>query len=653
MSVITDGPARASAARSDTWTRTTRGLADACGLALMIFILATIALGELPLPVQRGAVLLLGAAAILFSTPTLPATWRSGRTGRLADRALTIVFLAAILAAMIYVFIDWFEMFSYRMGFPLPEDVMVFCATLIVTLEITRRACGMGMALLVVGFMGFVWAGPWLPGVLHHSSVRPEVALEEMFGQGGILGSSLGLMASMIYVFVLYGAVLRASGAGESIIRLAGRATRRVPGGPAQAAVVASMGFGSLSGSGPANVLATGSFTIPFMIRAGYRPAFAGAVEACASTIGQITPPVMGIVAFLMADITGIPYVTIVVASVLPCLLFYASISLRVLFAARARGMEAADARAAAELPPVDRGDVIQGLTVAASAGGIVALLASGYSPAYACLAGIAVIFLGGIWHAPMRMGPRVVIRVLIEAARDGLGLLAMCAAVGIILAVVNMTGIGLAFSKLVLAVGGDDLFMALLATMAASLVLGTGLPTTPAYLLLAFTVVPALTQLGLSVITAHLFIFYFGIMSAIPPPVALSAFSAASISRVHPMRQAMAAVRLGATGFIIPFLMVYHPGVLIVDQAPLTVLTSTLACLVAVTALAAADQGWLIRRLHPGWRLLLAAAAFGLILPEALSTVAAVAALTLVMTVQIVLARRERAARPAALAAE
>ncbi|MEN2978503.1 TRAP transporter fused permease subunit [Tistrella bauzanensis] len=643
MTITSSGDDLGHMTGDGVWIRATARLADACGLALMIFILATILLGEMPLPVQRGVVLLLGSAAILLSQPSLPPSWRRTTGGTIIDRLLTIAFIATIAWAMIYIFIDWYDMFSYRMGFPLPEDLMVFAATLIVTLEITRRSCGLGMALLVVGFMAFIWAGPWLPGVLHHSTVRFEVALEEMFGQGGILGSSLGLMASMIYIFVLYGAVLRASGAGEAIIRLAGRGTRRVPGGPAQSAIVASMGFGSLSGSGPANVLATGSFTIPFMIRVGYRPSFAGAVEACASTIGQITPPVMGIVAFLMADITGIPYVTIVIASIIPCLLFYGSISIRVMLAAKAEGLSQADARAAAELPPVTRANVIEGLTVLASATAIVVMLAQGYSPAYACLAGIGVLLGGGIWHRPMRMGPQKIVQVLIEAARDGLSLLAMCAAVGIILAVVNMTGIGLAFSKLVLAVGGDSLFLALLATMVASLVLGTGLPTTPAYLLLAFTVVPALVQLGLPVITAHLFIFYFGIMSAITPPVALSAFSASSIARTHPMTQAFAAVRMGATGFIIPFLMVYHPGVLIVDQGLAQIVSSTIACAVAVTALAAADQGWLVRRLNPGWRILLGLAAFGLILPGITSTVAGIAVLVATVAAQLVLARREQ----------
>lgn len=371
------------------------------------------------------------------------------------------------------------------------------------------------------------------------------------------------------------------------------------------------MGFGSLSGSGPANVMATGSFTIPFMIRSGYPAKFAGSVEACASTVGQITPPVMGIVAFLMADITGIAYIDIVIASTVPCLLFYGSLFLKVYFEARRHKLAASSE----EMPPIDRAVAVDGLIVAASAGSLIGLLSHGYSPSLACAGGIAVLIIGGSPARACALARRTVIDSLITGARDGLSLLALCTSVGIILSAIGTTGIGLKFTSLVLATGGDSLLFALVATMIASLVLGMGLPTTPAYLLLAFSVSPALVRLGLPLMTAHLFVFYFGIISAITPPVAMSAFSAAAIARTNPMGQAVSALRLGMTGFLIPYLMVYHPGILLLGSSFIDSALSIIICATAIVALAAAERGYLIRPLGLLNRVVLGLAALCLVL--------------------------------------
>lgn len=598
-------------AAADFWLDAKKRLAGLTGLALMCFILATTLFGELAVPVQRGIVLLLGAGMILLIFPTSRRLRDKGSLGFWIDEAISLGFIAAIAYAMIYVFNDWFDLFSYRLGFPMTADLVVYGITILTSIEITRRTCGTTMMLVTLGFIGYLLLGPWLPGMFNHPGPRFEDFFEDLFGQGGIMGMALGLMAGLIYIFILYGAFLRGSGASEVIIRLATGATRKLPGGPAQSAILASMGFGSLSGSGPANVMATGSFTIPFMIRSGYPAKFAGSVEACASTVGQITPPVMGIVAFLMADITGIPYVDIVIASTVPCLLFYASLFLKVFFEAKRFGLRAT----AEEMPPIDRKVAIDGVIVASSAGLLIGLLAHGYSPSLACIGGIAVLLFGGLVSPRMRMGPRTLIEALINGARDGLSLLALCTAVGIILATISTTGIGLKFTNLVLATGGDSLLLALIATMVASLVLGMGLPTTPAYLLLAFSVSPALVKLGLPLMTAHLFVFYFGIISAITPPVAMSAFSAAAIARTNPMSQAVSALRLGATGFLIPYLMVYRSGILILDTGFIDSAYAILVCATAIVALAAAERGYLFAPLGALNRIVLAASAACLVL--------------------------------------
>lgn len=391
-----------------------------------------------------------------------------------------------------------------------------------------------------------------------------RVAENLWYSTDGVFGRPVEVVGRVVLIFILFGAVLHISGAGEVLLKFAFVATGRFSGGPAHAAIVGSAMFGTLSGSPIANVVSTGVFTIPIIKRSGFSAKFAGAVEASASTGGQIMPPVMGVVAFLMADITGIPYLKIVVAALIPAVMYYLSLFIVVYIEAKKRGIEPIPKD---QRQVLTRFDWVRSLAFWVPLGTLVYYLLDGRTPQNAGFAATIVAVVLCILFFPAFRHPRKWLEVLITAGKTSATLMIIVSSIGFVIGVVNMTGIGLQFAEAILTVAGSKLFISLLLVMLGCLIMGMGVPTGAAYLIIAIVLGPALERLGLPTIAAHLFVVYFGVLSVVTPPVALAAFAAAPIAGSKPMETGFEAVRLSVAGFIIPFIFVYHQDVLIIVE--------------------------------------------------------------------------------------
>jgi TRAP transporter 4TM/12TM fusion protein len=507
-----------------------------------------------------------------------------------------------------------------RTGSPTPWDLLWGAATVVVVLELTRRTVGWALVAICIAALGYALAGPYLPGLLAHRGYGPVRLLEQLYlSTEGIWGVPLGVSADFVYLFILFGAILDVAGGGSLFISLASRIAGRTRGGPAKTAAVASGLMGSLSGSAVANTVTTGAFTIPLMKRAGFSPRWAGAVEATASTGGQLMPPVMGAGAFILATWTNIPYVRVAVAAVVPALLFYAALLFAIHFRAARMGIE--------PVAPDDASEIAARIHLLLPLAVIVLFLALGRSPMRAAFWGVVSAAVVTYLRASTRPKREDFERGLLLAGKGSVQVAAACAAAGIVVGVASLTGIGLRMSELIIALAGGQLFPALVLTALGSIVLGMGLPTTAAYVVLAALGAPALVELGVPLLAAHLFIFYFGALSNVTPPVSLAAFAAAGIAGAPAMRTALTGMGLAAAGFLVPFAFVYGPGLLLVGsvgEIALAVLTG----LAGVVALAAAVVGWFRGPLRWFDRALLAAAAVALVFPGLYTGGAGLAAL-------------------------
>ncbi len=514
---------------------------------------------------------------------------------------------------------------------PRPIDVTVGIITTIVVLEGARRAVGLGMTIIgacaiayaLAGRRGELpWLADWLPGILNHRGYSIERLSSQLtLGAEGIFGLPLGVAATFIFVFVLFGAFLEVTGAGKFFIDLAYAATGRQRGGPAKAAVIASAGMGSISGSAIANVVTTGAFTIPLMKKLGYRPAQAGGIEAAASTGGQIMPPLMGAGAFLMSEFTQIPYLHIVLVSIFPAFLYFGAVYLLVHIAAVKQGMTGIPAD---ELPST-RSVLAEGWHFLFPLIFLVWLLVVGYSPMrvgfYAILSVMAAAGAKALWDymrsgptadkmvAMLKNGVRMTLEALELGARNAVAVSMACAVAGIIVGVVGLTGLGLKFSAMMLAFSGGNLLLALLLILIASLILGLGLPVTASYIVPIILVGPALSQdFGVPLLIAHLVVFWYSQDSNVTPPVALAAFAGAAIAGSKPMETSFQAWKYAKGLYLIPLFMVYNESIILGGPIPLVMWNGFLAIL-ALTAFAAMIEGFLFAPM-PLWQRAVTAAA-------------------------------------------
>jgi TRAP transporter 4TM/12TM fusion protein len=525
-------------------------------------------------------------------------------------RFLSVVGWALAAASLVvcgYLALEADELVA-RSGMPTSLDLVMGAVAVLLVLELARRATGWGLVTICVLALGYAFAGPYLPGVLAHRGYDTTRLIEQLYlSTEGIWGIPLGVSANFVYLFVLFGAVLETAGGGALLIALANKVAGRTRGGPAKTAAVASAFMGSLSGSAVANVVTTGTFTIPLMKRAGFRPYFAGAIEAAASTGGQLMPPVMGAGAFILATWTNIPYLDVAIAAIIPSLLYYGALIAAIHFRAGRMGLEpAADEDTE---PVLERLHLLLPLAI------IVVLLAMGRSPMRAAFWGVASALVMAVVRPATRPSLTETWEIMERAGRGAVQVAAACAAAGIVVGVASLTGIGLRMSELIITLSGGNLLAALALTGLGSIVLGMGLPTTAAYVVLAALGAPALVQLGVPLLAAHLFIFYFGCISNVTPPVSLAAFAAAGIAGSPPIRTATAAAMLAGAGFIVPFMFVYGPELLMVGSW-LEIGIATVTAMIGVISLAAAGVGYARKRLSWWERLLAFAAALVLVYP-------------------------------------
>ena len=427
-----------------------------------------------------------------------------------------------------------------------------------------------GLPLATVGGAGLLYFffGEHLPGILGHAGMDfvQDTPTELWYNTGdGVMGNIMAILLNTVFPFIILGAVLQGTGGGNSMIKLSFHAMRRFRGGPAHAAIMASSLFGTISGSAVSNVVGTGVISIPMIKNRGFSPSFAGGVEATASTGGQIMPPIMGAAALVMADFLGIDYLTIIIAAIVPALAYYLSLFVTVIFEARALNMSASDTE---ELEPIFIQDWINLVLVVLPIATVVFALISGFSAAGSAMLALSLLMVLSFINPDIRKKPFIVVESFAKGGVTFGRLLMAIGTIGIIIAVLGSTGLPLEFAKVVNANASDSLLVALVFAALASLALGMGMPTLPAYLTIIVILGPALTTLGLSNLTAHFFVFYFGVASAITPPVAMAAFAAAAIAGGGAISTAASATRIGVVIFAIPFLFAFNPEMLIVTEA-------------------------------------------------------------------------------------
>ena len=505
------------------------------------------------------------------------------------------------------------EIFLERFSFvdPIPRlDLISGIITLVLVLEATRRTVGISLPIIAVAFLLYAYVGNYLPGILRHKGFSIENIVEYLYLlPNGIYGTPTEVSATFLFLFILFSSFLEKSGAGYFFVDMAFAMTGRVRGGPAKAAVVSSALFGTISGSAVANVVGTGTFTIPLMKRTGYPPHFAGAVEAVASTGGQIMPPVMGAAAFLMAEILGISYSKVCLHAMIPAILYYVSVFVQVDLRAAKIGLKGLPG---SELPKVwslmkSQGYFFISLAV------LIIYLVSGYTPSFAALTGLCSIYLLSMIRKSTRIGWKKLVKALEMGARNVLPVASACACCGIVIGIILLTGLGLRLSEILIAISGGNKTFILVLIMLLSLLLGMGMPTIGAYITVVTLLVPAVINLGYPPIAAHMFAFYFSVISFITPPVALASYAAAGIAGSKLWETGLAAFKLGLAGLIVPYMFIVGTPLLFIgsfSEIGLAFLSSSLG----VWCLAQAIEGYSFRRLNFIERCLLLTASIFLI---------------------------------------
>ena len=589
-----------------------RRVPAAIALALALYGAACVAaawlmreLGGIPNPppwVFTTAGQTLVAAAVIGSVAAWATPPDRGRIA-IADWAL-IVASAAVAGYLLFNV----SALQFRAGvMPTPADFWAALAGVLLILEVTRRAAGLPLVVIAVIFILYAFVGPYLPGFLEHSGYKPDRFFTYLYTDSGILGPTVAVSSTYIILFIAFAAFLQASKVGDYFVNFAFACAGHLRGGPAKVAIFASGLMGMINGTSAGNVVATGSLTIPLMKRVGYRPQSSAAIEAAASTGGQIMPPVMGAGAFIMAEVTGIPYTEIMVAALIPAVLYFISIYFMVDNEAQRAGMRGLPRNELPEFAALAR-QVYLFVPILI----LIGALFMGYSVIRAgTLSLVAAVVVS--WLSPHKMGPTGIIRALELTAKMAIQLIAVCACAGIIVGVIGLTGVGLRFSSMLLQVADTSVFLALIFAMGISILLGMGMPTTAAYAVAASVVAPGLQQLGIPPLIAHFFVFYYAVISAITPPVALAAYAGAAIAGSDAMRTSVSAFKLGLAAFIVPFMFVYSPGLLMADDW-LSIVHNALTATLGVYLLAGAVQGWFFGRMAIWSRVVLLVAALTMI---------------------------------------
>ena len=598
-------------------------------VAMSLYHMYVAASGPPEAMIFRGTHLLFAVTLVYLLYPFRSA---AGAQWRVLDFAL----LAAGWSAVLHIFLKY-EEYTNRIIYIdalTAWDKIWAAAAVIVVLDATRRVLGWALPLTAMCFLAYALS----------TQVTLEALMEQVYlSTEGIFGSTLGVSASYVMLFVLFGAFMERSGTGQLFMDFSMSITGRYAGGPGKVAVVSSSLFGTVSGSAVANVMVDGPITIPLMKRTGFRPPFAAAVEAVASTGGQLMPPIMGAAAFVMAEFLAVPYAQITIWAILPAFLYYLAVFSAVHFEAKRYKLAGVPA---AELPRfasvmVQRGHLFVPILV------VLIGLIQGYSAPLCALAGALSCLPLALLRKATRAGIswRTVLEALEEGAKNTLAVAMACACAGIVIGCVTITGLGIVFTQMVVALSQESLILALILTAMAGIILGMGMPTTPAYIMMVALLVPAVMKLGAVTPAAHMFAFYFAILSAITPPVALAVFAAASLAKADMWASGFAAMRAAAPAYIVPFMFVYEPMLLLIvkdwgSEWPFVV-WSVITASVGVVCLAGSLFGWLFGFALAWHRVLLFIAAMLLIKPGLITDTIGIVLLGIVATAQLLARRR------------
>ena len=581
-------------------------------IAFSLFQLYTAAFGVFEAQIQRA--IHLGFALVLVYL-LYPARLSKRKEG---VKWLDVLFALLGLAVGAYVVVEYTDLMM-RAGLPTTGDIVFGAVCILLVLEASRRVVGIPITIVAMFFLAYAYWGPYFPGMFAHRGFSYTRIITHMYvTTEGILGMPVGVAATFVYMFILFGAFLHKTGLGKFFIDLALAATGHRIGGPAKVAVLASGFFGTISGSSVANTVTTGTFTIPLMKSIGYKPEFAGAVEAAASTGGQLMPPIMGAAAFVMSQFIGIAYIEIAIAAALPALLYYLAVGFMVHMEAKRLGLQGIPKNRLPNLKKV----LSEGWHLLIPLFVIVYLLVQGYTPLRAALVCIVVTVAIAMMKKSTRLNVKDILDALESGARSAIGVSAACACAGIIIGVVTLTGVGLKIANGIVVLSGGSFFLTLFLTMIASIILGMGLPTTAKYIVLASMAAPAIMKFGVPIMAAHLFIFYFGIVADLTPPVALVSYAAAGIAQSNPMKTGFTGLRLAMAGFLIPYIFVYNPGILLIDTTPLDVVLIAATSILGAFSLALAGSGFWMRPLNIIERLVLFGSAISLIFPGTLTDI-------------------------------
>lgn len=523
--------------------------------------------------------------------------------------------IAASIACFVYI---WFNLdfLLFRAGAaPTPGDVVIGVIGTLLILDITRRSAGLALPIISVIFLLYCVVGPWMPGVLYHRGISPDLLFSFVYSMEGVFGPTTAVSSTYIILFITFSAFLQVSKVGDYFINFAFAIAGKARGGPAKVAVLSSALMGTINGTSAGNVAATGTFTIPLMKKVGYPPRSAAAIEAAASTGGQLMPPVMGAGIFIMAEITGIPYFELIVAGTLPAALYFLAVYFMVDNESKRLNMIGLSSD---ELPSLSA--MLKKLYLFAPLVILIGGLVMGYSVIRSGTLAMFSTLVVSWLSVQDRMGPRGILDALHLGAKGTIQLIAVCACAGLIVGVIGLTGIGGRFSNMILDIAGQSQLMALIFAMIIAIILGMGMPTTAAYAVAASVVAPGLIKLGISPLVAHMFVFYYAVISAITPPVALAAYAGAAIAGSDPMKTSVTSFIYGLAAFLVPFMFFYSPALLLQSDDIGQIVHYSITALVGVYLLAASLQSWYFG-LAKGWIRLILLAASVLLISGGLAT--------------------------------
>ena len=549
------------------------------------------------------------AVIILLIYLLFPATKHSSSK---APTVIDIILGLLSFCAALYVAV-FAKKINAQMGIPTKMDLIFGVICLVLVLEATRRAIGMAMPIVACVFLLYAVFGRQIPGVFRHAGFTVSKIIKLLYlTDEGIFGTALNTSATYVVLFIFFGAIMSEIGMSKFLSNLALALAGGSVGGPAKVSALASGLMGTVSGSTSANVATTGVMTIPLMKSVGYSPEYAGAVECVASAGGQIMPPVMGAAAFLMAQFIGVQYSVIVFAAIIPAFLYYLCVWVSVELRARRQGLKTLEKDQIPKLGSTfgDYGHMAIPLIAL-----IYFLSVKGYNPIYAAWLSILIAIVVSFFRKSSRLTLRRFCRALENGVKGTMSVAIACACAGIVIGVISLTGFGLVFSLNIFKLALGIKFLALFLAMAASIILGMGLPTTACYIVTALTLAPALVNMGVPLLAAHFFVFYFAIMSTITPPVALSSFVAAGLAQSDPLKTGVSAFRLAIAGFIIPFMLVYKPALLLTGTTVPAVIYNLAIAIIGVIVLAMASEGYVMGVLKLWKRLILLACVIGLLI--------------------------------------